>query len=123
MRAAGGHGARGWVLQRVSALMLLVLVVAHLWVEHFLHPGRAITYRSVAGRLVHGAYEAIDYALLVVVVYHGLNGLRNVLQDRHWNRRLWAWVTGVFWVVGAATVLLGADILSAFLDGRAWFYL
>lgn len=122
-RLSAGRGARGWLLQRLSALALLLLLTAHLWIEHFLHPGRRITYHSVAARLLHGLYQGIDYALLVIVVYHALNGLMNVLRDRVRSAAGWVAITATFWVVGLATVVLGADILSAFLNGRAWFYL
>lgn len=122
-RASVGRGARGWLLQRISAVLLLVLILAHLWIEHFLHPGRPITYDSVLQRLLQGLYQAIDYALLVVVVYHALNGLRNILRDRRWSAGGWFWISVGIWAVGLATVLLGGDILSAFLNAHAWFYL
>lgn len=104
-------------------MALLVLVLAHLWIEHFMHPGRAITYGSVARRLVQGLYQAVDYWLLVVVVYHGLNGLKNVLEDRPWRPWAWRGIIAGLWIVGLATLVLGGDILSSFLDRRAWFYL
>lgn len=118
-----GRGAWPWLLQRVSALALLILVVTHLWTEHFMHLGQTITYHGVAARLMHAAYDAVDYALLIVVVYHALNGFRSVLFDRIAAPALQRLTTGLLWLVGIATVVLGGDILSAFLDGRAWFYL
>lgn len=118
-----GRGAWGWLLQRLSATLLVILILAHLWIEHFLHPGRVITYHSVLVRLVHGLFQAIDYALLIVVVYHALNGVRNILLDRAWSHGMRIALTAGFFVLGLATVLLGADILSAFLTPRAWFYL
>ncbi len=119
----GGRGAWPWVLQRLSALALLVLVVAHLWIEHFMHLGQAITYHGVVARLMHALYDAVDYALLLTVVYHALNGFRSVLFDRIMGPTAQRLTTGVLWVVGLATLVLGGDILSAFLNGRAWFYL
>jgi succinate dehydrogenase cytochrome b556 subunit len=112
-----------WLLQRVSAVFLLVLVVAHLWIEHFMHLGQPITYQSVARRLMRGLFDAVDYGLLIVVVYHALNGVRNIWLDRGWSRqRLWVAST-MLWVIGLATVVVGADIVSAFLNKRPWFYL
>lgn len=117
------RGAWGWLLQRVSAVLLLVLVLAHLWIEHFLHLGARITYHGVSLRLAHALYDLVDYALLVVVVYHALNGLRNVLMERVHSPRGIGWLTTALVIWGLATIVLGADILSAFLNGRAWFYL
>ncbi|NMP22492.1 succinate dehydrogenase, hydrophobic membrane anchor protein [Sulfobacillus harzensis] len=116
-------GAWQWFLQRVSAVLLLVLVLGHLWIEHFLHLGSRFSYQGVAARLVHGFYDAIDYALLVVVVYHGLNGLYHVLTDRmHRGSARRTLAIGLS-LVGIATVVLGADILSAFLTPHPWFLL
>lgn len=92
-----GRGARGWLFQRFSAAALLVLLMAHLWIEHFLHPSRPITYRTVGARLLHGLYQAIDYALLIVVVYHALNGLKAILADRSWSRLGWMAVSSGIW--------------------------
>lgn len=122
-RSVAPRGAWSWLLQRVSAVLLLVLVLAHLWIEHFMHLGHRITYHGVSARLLEGFYDAIDYALLVVVVYHGLNGLKSVLTDRIQSAAALKTVSWVLVVVGVLTVLLGADILSAFLMGRPWFYL
>ncbi len=124
MRAPGKPGGGwSWVLQRLSAVLLLGLVLAHLWIEHFMHLGRRFTYHGVQARLVHGIYDAIDYALLVVVVYHGLNGVFQVVTERVHNPPAVRFLGIGLVVVGIATVVLGADILSAFLAGRPWFLL
>lgn len=116
-------GAWSWVLQRLSAVLLLGLVLAHLWIEHFMHLGARFTYHGVRARLVHGVYDAIDYALLVVVVYHGLNGVFQVVTERVHGRRTVRLLGIGLVMLGIATVALGADILSAFLAGRPWFLL
>lgn len=125
MRAVSrsGRGARSWLWQRLSAAALLILIMAHLWIEHFVHPRRPITYRTVAARLLHGGYQAVDYALLLVVVYHALNGFKNILSERRWSRAGWMMVSAGIGMLGVVTVVLGADILSAFLNTRPWFYL
>jgi succinate dehydrogenase / fumarate reductase membrane anchor subunit len=110
-----------WLLQRVSALLLLFFIVAHLWIEHFMHLGAPITFHSVAVRLLHWTYAGIDYGLLVVVVYHGLNGLRSIILDAALTPRQVRAVTGGLWILGVVTVIFGINVLSPFLWGRPWF--
>jgi succinate dehydrogenase/fumarate reductase cytochrome b subunit len=57
--------------------------------------------------------------LLVVVVFHGLNGLRNILNEWRPSKRLDAALV----LVGITTVLWGLDILWAFWYHRPFFSL
>lgn len=116
-------GAWPWLLQRVSAGFLLVLIFAHLWVEHFMHLGAAITFASVEARLMHALFAVIDYGLLIVVVFHGLNGLRTVLLEMPFLPHRVRTITMALWLLGILTVVFGMDILAPFLWGRPWFVL
>ena len=121
--ASGHAGAWPWLLQRVSATLLLFFVLAHLWIEHFMHVGARITYRTVLDRLLQGFYVFVDAGLLAVVVFHGLNGLRNVLVENTENPAAVRAVTTAMWVLGVATLAFGMDVLSPFLFGHPWFRL
>lgn len=121
--APQGQGMWPWLLQRVTAVLLLFFVLGHLWIEHFLHLGARITYASVAERLLHAFYVFVDLGLLVVVVYHGLNGLGTVLFDLPWSPAAQRRITAGLWVLGVVTVLFGADVLSPFLWGHPLFRL
>jgi succinate dehydrogenase / fumarate reductase membrane anchor subunit len=101
-----------WLLQRVSGVLLILLVGGHLWVEHFQQPGQLIRYQGVLARLQQGLFQVLDLGLLVVVVFHGLNGLVNVVSERWPAFSRAASLLGL--VVGTATVLWGADILWVF---------
>jgi succinate dehydrogenase cytochrome b556 subunit len=76
--------AVNWYLHRVSGGMLLLLLIAHFWVQHFASEAllrEGITYHSIEHRLRMPLWQAIDIAFLAVALYHGLNGLRNILLD------------------------------------------
>ncbi len=107
----------------MSATLLLFFVLAHLWIEHFMHVGARITYRTVLDRLLQGFYVFVDAGLLAVVVFHGLNGLRNVLVENTENPAAVRAVTTAMWVLGVATLAFGMDVLSPFLFGHPWFRL
>lgn len=73
-----------WYLQRITGALLLLLLAAHFWVEHFMSaPLRRgeLTYDVIRDRIANPAWQAIDIAFLIVALYHGLNGLRGILLD------------------------------------------
>ena len=74
----------GWYLQRITGALLIVLLAAHFWVEHFmtveLRRGD-LTYQAILGRIANPVWQFIDIAFLLVALYHGLNGLRNIVLD------------------------------------------
>lgn len=73
-----------WYLQRISGAALVLLLIAHFWVEHFasetlLRGG--LSYEAIRGRIQQPVWQAIDLTFLAVALYHGLSGLRNILLD------------------------------------------
>ena len=58
-----------WVLQRVTAVLLVIFLGLHLWLSNF-----AVTL-AVFLRAV------VDLSLLALALFHGLNGVRSVLLD------------------------------------------
>ena len=73
-----------WYLQRITGALLVLLLAAHFWVEHFmsatLRKGE-LTYAIILARISDARWQFIDIAFLLVALYHGLNGLRNILLD------------------------------------------
>lgn len=70
-----------WLLQRLSGLLLLVLLPVHIILTHFVTPDRAIQFATVKARLSVSLLMGLDYALLFVGLFHALYGLFVVLQD------------------------------------------
>lgn len=73
-----------WYLQRITGGLLLVLLAAHFWVEHFMSaPLRRgdLTFEVIASRISNPAWQVIDISFLIVALFHGLNGLRNIILD------------------------------------------
>jgi len=73
-----------WYVQRVTGALLVVLLVAHFWVEHFMSKTLLrgdLTYEAILGRIANPVWQAIDIGFLLVALLHGLNGLRNIVLD------------------------------------------
>jgi succinate dehydrogenase cytochrome b556 subunit len=73
-----------WYLQRITGALLVILLAAHFWVEHFMTAQLQrgdLTYATVHVRVANPVWQAIDISFLIVALYHGLNGLRNIVLD------------------------------------------
>ena len=105
------RNALHWWLQRITGALLVVLLAAHFWVEHFmtaeLQRGN-LTYGSVHARVANPMWQAIDISFLLVALYHGLNGLRNIVLDysRIGARAMQA-ITATLMVVGVVWAYWG----------------
>ncbi len=74
----------GWYLQRITGALLIVLLGAHFWVEHFMSAELRrcdLSYEAILGRIANPVWQFIDIAFLIVALYHGLNGLRGIILD------------------------------------------
>jgi succinate dehydrogenase cytochrome b556 subunit len=76
--------AFNWVMQRVTGALLVVLLAMHFWVVHFtagpVREGK-LSFAVIQERIANPWMQAVDIAFLFVALYHGLNGLRNIVLD------------------------------------------
>ena len=86
-----------WLGQRVTAVVIIVTIMVHLVLTHFV---------SIGERLATTVVLVNDVLLLVAVVYHALNGVRMVVLDWGFSgsgaRRgldLFLWVVGILGIV------------------------
>ena len=109
------QGVWPWILQRISAVLLLLLLGTHLAVLHFVPANLSINFVGVSARMQSLLYLVVDSGLLAVGLYHALNGVRNVLFDYIVKDRPRRVINGVMWIMGAAFTLWGAYALTAFV--------
>ena len=69
-----------WLGQRVTAVVVIVTIMVHLVLTHFVAIGQ-LSYDNIGERLATTAVLVNDVLLLVAVVYHALNGVRMVVLD------------------------------------------
>ena len=58
-----------WLLQRITAVLLVVLLALHLWASNFT-ANWASFFRGL-----------VDLSLLAIALFHGMNGVRTVVLD------------------------------------------
>jgi len=121
--ATTGQGAWSWILQRISAGLLVFFLLAHFWVLHFAFVGEQITFQRVLARVQSPYFIVLDSVLLAVVLYHGLNGVWQVVVDFGLNRGTQVTVAVVLWVIGLAALVIGINGLLPLLGGQAFMQL
>ena len=103
-----------WLLMRLSAILLVPLVWIHVWIQDVLVGVHAINIDYVAMRWASLGWRVYDAGLLCFAFAHGVNGLRQVLEDYlhgRWTRRVLRVLLFAFWLgitfLGAAAVIGG----------------
>ncbi|MBW6517755.1 MAG: hypothetical protein K0A89_04540 [ANME-2 cluster archaeon] len=94
-----GAGMWSWVLQRITGVLLVVYFMAHMWGMHF----RFEFKTPLDGLLTYILSTDFFLIIVVLVVYHGFNGIRSVTIDLVGGMRLQRWL---FWVLMVLGVLL-----------------
>lgn len=118
----GSRGAVAWLLQRLTGVLLLLTLFIHIWVLHFANVGQVISYDNVASRLITAFFVIVDSSLLALLLYHGLNGVRNVIFDYSIGLKAERAVNWVLIIVGLATFVYGLNALLPFITGQPLFY-
>lgn len=86
-----------WLLQRASGLALVILAGVHVIVQHALLP--VVVRRP--------AQLAVDWLLLALVLYHGLNGVRTVAYDYVATPAAQRAIAAALWAAGLALFAYG----------------
>lgn len=106
-------GAQRWLFQRITGIVLLVVLLVHFGVTHYF-PGGEVTYEKVVLRLSQPFWKFLGLTLLVLSLYHGLNGSWSILED--YLHKGWVRLTlfGVLLIGGLALLALGGLTILAF---------
>ena len=100
-------GSMAWLLQRISAVILFVLLLFHFVTYHFLTQTRSVSYRQVLERAQSWWFPLLQFAFLVTALYHGLNGVWSVLED-YTASKTWRLVWySLLLTVGVALLFVG----------------
>jgi succinate dehydrogenase / fumarate reductase membrane anchor subunit len=108
------RGSWSWLLQRVTGVYLVIGIVVHFWVLHYSGDPLAKEFQHVAHRLSRPGWFLFDLSLLFAALYHGLNGIYNIILDfniREGARKVVGWI---LWWIGVIASGLGIWILTSF---------
>jgi succinate dehydrogenase / fumarate reductase membrane anchor subunit len=118
-RPAGGFELWSWLFMRVSGLVLLFLAVGHVLIMHAIDEGvDRVDFGFVATRWGSPFWRTWDWAMLILALAHGINGLRVIVQDYvRWPGARFA-TNMLFAVIGFGLFVLGTVIVFTFDPGR-----
>jgi succinate dehydrogenase / fumarate reductase, membrane anchor subunit len=97
-----------FLFMRLSGVALLLLAVGHMLIQHVVRDVHDLTLQVVADVWRSWGWRAYDLLLLFFASVHGLNGLRNILEDYIHNPKTMRSIT-----IGLAVFLVLTIIWSA----------
>lgn len=103
-----------YMFMRMSGLILLILAVGHMMIQHVLNSSGNLTLLFVADQWNSWGWKVYDIFLLLFAIPHGVNGLRNVLDDYIHNPGTMKVINVVLAVFVVVTVIWAAVGISLF---------
>jgi succinate dehydrogenase / fumarate reductase membrane anchor subunit len=110
-------GSVGWLVQRISAVVLILLLLAHFIVIHYSGTGD-VDFNIVKERLMHPiwgpVWRTITLLLLFTALFHGLNGVWGVLLDYIRKGAMRIWLFSLIVAIGLVLATLGSITILTF---------
>jgi succinate dehydrogenase / fumarate reductase membrane anchor subunit len=103
-----------FLFMRLTGVALLVLAVGHMMIQHVLNSTANLTLQFVAEQWNSWGWKAYDMLLLAFAFSHGINGLRNVLEDYVHNQSVMKGINIFLAVFVVVTILWAGYAISAF---------
>ena len=113
-KPSGGVELWSWLFMRLSGLLLLGLALGHLVIMHLINNVDAIDYTFVAGRYAGWFWRGYDLLMLVLAMFHGLNGVRILIDDYVHPPLAHRLALSALYLIGGAFLVLGIAAIVLF---------
>jgi succinate dehydrogenase / fumarate reductase membrane anchor subunit len=108
---SGGFEVAVWYLMRLTGLGLFVLVLSHYLILHLVHEPPDQTASWIAEvRWSSTFWRALDWLMLMFVLFHGFMGMRVVVGD-HVRGGLGSWLLGGLYLLGIFLFVIGTIVV------------
>lgn len=122
-RESSKSGALLWFWQRISAILLFIMLLFHFISYHFMAKG-SYEWHRVVEKMQSPWFNLLQFLFLLSALYHGLNGVWMVSEDYVHSRtgRILI-VSGIFLLglsllfIGTLTIFKAASFSSEFITG------
>ena len=105
-------GAPGWLLQRITGLVLIIAMVGHYILMHYA-PSSGHEFISTFARMQNPWWKVFYLTFVVVGLYHGLNGVWGILRDFKMKRWFSITIFGIVVIAGIGFGVFGfMNVLS-----------
>lgn len=99
-------GAVIWLLQRISAVILFVILIIHFVTYHFISQG-LYPWKEVVAKMQSPWFNLFQFIFLVSALFHGLNGVwivaEDYIHDRFWRIVIYSLIL----LVGISLLFIG----------------
>jgi succinate dehydrogenase / fumarate reductase, membrane anchor subunit len=106
-------GSSAWFWQRITGIALVILTVGHYILMHY-NPVSGHDYGETAGRLSMPIFKAVYLGFITIGMYHGLQGVWNVIRDFKLRPAVSMWLFGVIMIAGIFFVVWGWNTILTF---------
>jgi succinate dehydrogenase / fumarate reductase membrane anchor subunit len=96
-----------WLIKIVTGPLLLVLIIVHLIVNHFIAETGLLTYADVVAYYRNPLIPIMEITFLATVVTHSLSGLRGIILDLKPARNLLRIIDWALVIFGISAVVYG----------------
>jgi len=104
-----------WIFQRVSGVVLVVLIFTHLFYNLILGDGVSqIDFGFVAGKWAAPLWRWWDFTMLVLAMLHGMNGMSYLINDYARSKRSRAILHALLGTATAVIIVLGTLVIFTF---------
>jgi succinate dehydrogenase / fumarate reductase membrane anchor subunit len=100
-------GGTAWLLQRLTAAFLVVVLAFHFFLLHFVNHPADIEFAGTQARMEQVGYFATMWLFLVTATFHGVNGVYNALINQGLDGTRKRVVRWVLTFAGLALVVQG----------------
>ncbi|MBI2304089.1 MAG: hypothetical protein HYU86_05020 [Chloroflexi bacterium] len=108
------QGFWGWLLQRLTGVLLVFFIGAHFFYLHYALEW-PVTFRDV---LNSPFLRVVDAGIVALVIYHALYGVRTALVNLGLGIKGERVVVPALFVLGLATTLVGFQVFWALLYSK-----
>ena len=103
-----GENSWLWLVKIVTGPLLIILILVHFIVNHFIGQNGLLTYADVVAYYSNPLIPLMEILFLATVVTHSLSGLRGIILDLKPSRGVLTAVDWLLALVGVAAVSYGA---------------
>lgn len=104
-------GAIAWLLQRITAVVLFIILMYHFVFYHFISKGN-YPWEEVVAKMQSPWFNLLQFIFLLTALFHGLNGVWMVTEDYIHNKTWRMIVFSLILLGGLALFFVG--ILTVF---------
>jgi succinate dehydrogenase membrane anchor subunit len=124
LKPAGGFELWAWYFMRISGLVLVFLALGHLFITHILNNVETINYAFVSSRWADPKTGVIwrlwDLTMINLAMFHGFNGLRQVLDEYVTRPGRRVIVHTLIWMSMTAMIVIGTFAILMFQKDAAY---